>query len=227
MSDEHPTKSLNFAAQEASSAELVARGAIGTDRDTTPPIKEGDLLYAVGPAHNPPHDAADLCVYSAVVTSVQPEGSFSSSATDTDRASGPQRIAVALDRPVLGFPKWCYLSYEIGHSVHRSAADALRAFTTQATYRRNKAAHDRAAAAAELTWAGAQIDRQALGRWHLGRPSSDGGVIYVSDSLTGVPHQGTACFTCYGNSAEETEALAQLLLDLLHAHDIRAEKGTP
>ena len=61
--------------------------------------------------------------------------------------------------------------------------------------------------------------RQALGRWHLSRPASPGGHIYVSDSKNGIPYEGTACFTVFGHGAEDTETLAQWLLDQLHARD--------
>jgi len=67
--------------------------------DTThnPPIKVGDLLYAVGPGHNDPHTATDLLVYSTEVKAVPLKYS----------ASGLPQFTIELDddRPYLGFPK--------------------------------------------------------------------------------------------------------------------------
>jgi hypothetical protein len=70
------------------------------DKTDTPPIQAGDLLYAVGPAHNPPHGPDDMCIYSARVESVRLPGSFSAI-----RGGAMSAVELVMDRPVLGFPK--------------------------------------------------------------------------------------------------------------------------
>ena len=110
MNDVKPTQSVQEAA--------VTREA---------PIKAGDLLYAVGPAHNPPHGPDDMCIYSTRVKSIWLPGSFSAI-----QGGAMSAVELVKDRPALGFPKWIYHDYEIGHSVHRSAIEALRAFEEQA-----------------------------------------------------------------------------------------------
>ena len=120
------------------------------------PIKAGDLLYAVGPGHHAPHSSMDLCVYSTVVKNIRLEGSYSASATPADLASAHFAIELNDDRPVLGFPKWTYGDYEIGISVHRSAAEALRAFTKYAQMKHGEAERALESAAQKLKWASEQ-----------------------------------------------------------------------
>lgn len=115
------------------------------------PIKTGDLLYAVGAGHNPPQDPADLCVYSTVVKNVCLEGFFGAGAT--------YAIELNDDRPILGFPKWTYSTYEIGTtgaSVHRSAADALRAFAEYVQMKHDEAARALARTDRQLKWVAEQ-----------------------------------------------------------------------
>jgi hypothetical protein len=120
-----------------------------TDDNPHPPIKAGDLLFAVGPGNSPPRNATDLLVYSTVVKAVRQEGTVS--------ATHPKNAWLAIelggDRPHLGFPYWIYKSYEIGINVHRSRAAALRAFAEQARRRLDKAEHERDKADKEVQWA--------------------------------------------------------------------------
>lgn len=117
------------------------------------PIKAGDLLYAVGPRHSPPHDAQDLQIYSTPVTRVAPEGSYSKNATPADFEGAVFRIELGTDRPFIGFPKWVYHSYDIGGAVHLSATEALHAFLGRARSQLEVANRTLTHAQAEINWA--------------------------------------------------------------------------
>ncbi len=123
----------------------------GPEPTHSPPIKAGDLLYAVGPGHHAPHSATDLQVYSAVVMDVRPEGS-----SPELLGSAVHIIELGSDRPVLGFPQWCYRSLDVGIHVHRSKTAALLAFAEQALRRRDAAELRRLRADDELQWANDQ-----------------------------------------------------------------------
>lgn len=112
------------------------------------PIKAGDLLYAVGPGHHAPHSTTDLQVYSTVVVDVRPEGSSPELLGSTVHI-----IELGNNRPVLGFPQWCYRSRDLGIHVHCSRADALQAFAEQARRRRDAAELARNRADKEIQWA--------------------------------------------------------------------------
>lgn len=120
------------------------------------PIKAGDLLYTVGPSSRATNDPTALIVHSAVIKRVRLEGSFSTSVTPAELTNAPRIIELDGDRPLIGFPKWIYREHEVGSSVHRSAADALRGFTKQAQARRDDAARALERANRELEWAAAQ-----------------------------------------------------------------------
>jgi hypothetical protein len=120
-----------------------------------PPIEAGTLLYAVGPSWFGP--GSNLQVYSAIVRTVSPPGSYSANCPPALIASAPIRIWLYEDRPFLGFPKWVYNDHEIGVTLHRSEIDALRSFVKQARRRRTEAAHTYTRANEEVEWALAAI----------------------------------------------------------------------
>jgi hypothetical protein len=106
-----------------------------------PPIKAGDLLYAVGPDSCTPLGTTSLKVYSTIVTGV------------SKNASEVLMIALDPDPPTLGFPKWTCHDYDIGIHVHRSRIDAVRAFYKQAHHRLHAAARALEQANEEIQWA--------------------------------------------------------------------------
>lgn len=115
-----------------------------------PPIKAGDRVYAVGSSGF--NSRPDLQVYSAIVRSVYPEGSYGANAPAELLARTPLVITLHDDRPILGFPKWTYRDHEIGATIHRSKTDALYAHGARARQCRTEAIHACARANAELAW---------------------------------------------------------------------------
>lgn len=113
------------------------------DADLTPPpdveinpsIKVGDLLYTVG--------INSLQVFSARVNGIYSES----------YQGAPFTIELSHDRPISGFRKRSYQSYEVGIHIHRSASEALHAFVRQAQQRRAAAEQIRDTADAEIEWA--------------------------------------------------------------------------
>ena len=114
------------------------------DPDPADTIKAGDRLYAVGPGQHAPDGPTDLRLYSAVVQSIGPHDAH-------------VLLVLADDRPILGFPKWCYRSYEVGSCVHLTEAAALRGFGEQARHRRDAAERARVRADCEVKWADEQL----------------------------------------------------------------------
>lgn len=124
----------------ASSVATLAENGDAPPKINYPPIKAGDLVYAVGSSGF--NARPDLQIYSAVVHSVYPEGSYG--------ANSPAVITLHNDRPILGFPKWTYRDHEIGATIHRSKTDALYAHGARARQCRTEAIHACARANAEL-----------------------------------------------------------------------------
>jgi hypothetical protein len=122
-----------------------------------PPIRAGSRLYAVGPGHHAPHSATDLQVYSTIVRNVRPEGPYSDNAPPELLASPTLLIELGADRPLLGFPKCVYRNHDIGITVHRSGADALRSFAKAAQQRYDVAEGTRDRADTEIEWALTEI----------------------------------------------------------------------
>lgn len=131
----------------------MSKGAHQTIIGTLCQIKAGDLVYAVGPGHHAPQGPTDLRVYSTVVKNVRLEGSYSEDCPPEILASARVAIELHDDRPVLGFSKWTYSGHEVGINIHRSAADALRAFAAGAQRRRDAAERAREHADGECAWA--------------------------------------------------------------------------
>jgi len=122
-----------------------------------PPIKVGDLLYAVGPGHHAPHNPTDLQVYSTEVRAIRLDGSYSASCPPELLETAQFTMELGDDRPVLGFPKWVYQRHELGIKVHRSRAEALQTFAEHARCRRDQAERERNRADQEVQWATAAV----------------------------------------------------------------------
>jgi hypothetical protein len=110
-------------------------------------VNAGDLLYVVGQDTAPFGATPKWRIYSTVVKSVW-----------LDIPAATTVIELGHDRPTTrGFSKWSYRGYDVGISIFRSAADALRAFATQAQQRRDAAERARIQAETEIRWAGEQL----------------------------------------------------------------------
>lgn len=130
-----------------------------------PPVRAGDLLYAVGPGRPRPHSATDLLVYSTPVRGVHP--AVINGGVVGIPGWSTFSIELTPDRPRLGFPKGIYQGYELGISEHRSPTEALRAFAEKSRRRRHQAERECAQANEEIKFALGVLDEITAGSWSL------------------------------------------------------------